>query len=67
MASAVTHRIDEELKEELEAFCDRHGLKQQAVVARAIAAWLEDAEDIELIESRRGGPWDEWDDVGDDL
>lgn len=59
----ITHRVDEKLKEKLEAFCERHGLKQQAVVQEAIASWLEDAEDLVLIESRRESPWVAWDDV----
>ncbi|MBW1810293.1 MAG: hypothetical protein JRJ87_19000 [Deltaproteobacteria bacterium] len=63
----LTHRIDEKLKAVLDAFCAKHGLKQQAVVADAIATWLEDAEDLALIEERRGGPWVEWSDVKDDL
>lgn len=63
----VTHRLDEELKRELEAFCERHGLKQQAVITEAIVTWLEDAEDAELIEERRHGPWVGWHDVRDDL
>jgi hypothetical protein len=65
--ATVTHRIADELKAELERFCEEHGLKQQAVVQEAIAAWLEDAQDAELIDERRGGPWTDWDDVKDDL
>lgn len=65
--AAITHRIDDGLKAELDRFCAEHGLKQQAVVSEAIAAWLEDAEDIALIERRRGGPWVEWSDVRDDV
>jgi len=65
--AAITHRIDDDLKLALERFCDAHGLKQQAVVAEAIAAWLEDAEDLALIEERRDGPWVAWSDVRDDL
>lgn len=61
--ASVTHRIDDELKEKLDAFCEAHGLKQQAVVAEALASWLEDAEDLALIESRRQGPWENWNDV----
>lgn len=63
----ITHRIDEELKAALDRFCEEHGLKQQAVVQQALAAWLEDAEDIALIEERRVGPWVDWSDVRDDL
>ncbi len=63
----VTHRIDEELKATLDKFCEEHGLKQQAVVQQALAAWLEDAEDIALMEERRSGPWVDWGDVRDDL
>ncbi len=59
----ITHRIDDELKELLDRFCDEHGLKAQAVVQEALAQWLEDAEDIELIEERRSGPWVEWEDA----
>jgi len=59
----ITHRIDDELKELLDRFCDEHGLKAQAVVQEALAHWLEDAEDIELIEERRSGPWVEWKDA----
>lgn len=65
--AAITHRIDDDLKAALDRFCDEHGLKQQAVVSAALAAWLEDAEDIALIEERRGGPWVAWSDVRDDL
>ena len=60
---AVTYRIDEKLKSELEQFCDAHGLKQQAVVQEALLAWLEDAKDLALIEERRDGPWVEWSDA----
>ncbi len=65
--AAITHRIDDDLKSELDRFCNDHGLKQQAVVSEAIAAWLEDAEDLAQIEERRDGPWVEWDDVRKDL
>ena len=65
--AAITHRIDDALKTELDRFCAEHGLKQQAVVAEAIATWLADAEDIALIEERRGGPWVAWSDARDDL
>ena len=61
--ATVTHRIDDELKNELDRFCEEHGLKQQAVVSEALASWLEDAEDLAEIEERRGGPWIEWTDV----
>jgi len=64
---AVTHRIDDQLKRELDAFCEAHGLKQQAVVQEALATWLEDANDAMLIDERREGPWVAWDDVRDDL
>ncbi len=63
----ITHRIDEKLKALLDRFCEEHGLKAQAVVQEAIAQWLEDAEDLELIEERRKGPWVDWDEVRDDL
>jgi predicted transcriptional regulator len=65
--AAITHRIDPKLKKQLDAFCEAHGLKAQAVVQEALAAWLEDAQDIALIEERRGGPWIEWDDAKTDL
>jgi predicted DNA-binding protein len=65
--ATITHRIDEKLKAALDRFCETHGLKQQAVISEAIAAWLEDAEDLALIEERRNGPWVEWSDVRDDL
>ncbi len=63
----MTHRIDDELKAALDEFCATHGLKQQAVVADAIATWLEDAQDLALIEHRRDGPWVDWEHVKDDL
>lgn len=63
----VTHRIDEDLKAQLDRYCEQHGLKAQAVVQEAIAEWLEDAEDIELIEERRKGPWIDWEDVKNTL
>ena len=53
----ITHRIDEELKQLLDRYCEEHGLKVQAVVQEAIAQWLEDSEDLALIEERRRGPW----------
>lgn len=65
--ATMTHRIDDKLKQSLDAFCEKHGLKQQAVVAEAIASWLEDAEDLALIEERRQGPWVEWQDVRSDV
>jgi predicted transcriptional regulator len=65
--ATITHRVDDELKAALDRFCEAHGLKQQAVIAEAIAAWLEDAEDLALIEERRTGPWVEWCDVRDEL
>ncbi len=69
MASMVTitHRIDEELKALLDRFCEEHGLKAQAVVQEALATWLEDAEDIELIEERRTGPWVDWEEIRDEV
>jgi predicted transcriptional regulator len=65
--AAITHRIEDDLKAALDRFCEEHGLKQQAVVSEALASWLEDAEDIALIEERRGGPWVAWSDVRDEL
>lgn len=60
---SATYRLDAKLKAQLDKFCEAHGLTQQAVVAEAIAAWLEDAYDIALIEERREGPWIDWDDA----
>ena len=59
----ITHRIDERLKERFDRYCEDHGLKAQAVIQEALAQWLEDAEDLELIEDRRQGPWVEWEEV----
>jgi predicted DNA-binding protein len=63
----ITHRIDEKLKELLDQYCEGHGLKVQAVVQEAIAQWLEDAEDLALIEERRKGPWVDWEEVRNDV
>ena len=63
----ISHRIDKELKTLLDRFCEEHGLKAQAVVQEALAQWLEDAEDIELVEERRAGPWLEWEEVKDEI
>jgi predicted DNA-binding protein len=63
----ITHRIDEELKAQLDRYCEEHGLKAQAVVQEAIAEWLEDAEDLELIEERRKGPWIDWEEIRDSI
>lgn len=63
----ITHRIDENLKELLDRYCEEHGLKVQAVVQEAIAQWLEDAEDLALIEARRKGPWVDWEEVRDEV
>ena len=63
----ITHRIRKELKELLDRYCEEHGLKAQAVVQEAIAQWLEDAEDIELIEQRRTGPWVDWEEVRNEI
>jgi predicted DNA-binding protein len=65
--ATITHRIDEELKELLDRYCEEHGLKAQAVVQEALAQWLEDAEDLALVEERRRGPWLEWKEVRDDI
>ncbi len=65
--TTITHRIDDELKAALDRFCEQHGMKQQAVVSEALATWLEDAEDLALLEERRNGPWVDWDDVRDGL
>lgn len=65
--AAITHRIDPKLKRRLDQFCEEHGLKAQAVLQAALAAWLEDAEDLALIEERKAGPWIAWDDVKKDL
>ncbi len=63
----MTHRMEEDLKEALDEFCEQHGLKQQAVMSEALASWLEDAEDLALIESRREGPFERWADVRDKI
>jgi len=63
----ITHRIDEDLKNKLDRYCEEHGLKAQAVVQEALAEWLEDAEDIELIEERRKGPWLDWEETKDSI
>lgn len=64
---AITHRIDKELKALLDDYCARHGLKVQAVVQEAIAEWLEDAADIEVMEERRRGPWVDWEEIKDKI
>ena len=48
-------------------YCEEHGLKAQAVVQEAIAQWLEDSEDLALIEQRRRSPWIEWKEVRDEV
>ena len=63
--ASITHRIDDDLKAELDKFCEEHGLKQQAVVQEALATWLEDAKDAALLDERRNGPWVDWADVRD--
>lgn len=63
----ITHRIDEELKAALDRYCKDHSLKAQAVVQEALAEWLEDAADIEVIEERRKGPWVDWEEIKDKL
>jgi len=64
---SITHRLDKKLKTALDAVCEKHGLKQQAVITDALAAWLEDAADLVLIEERRTGPWVAWADAKNDL
>jgi len=49
----LTSRIDPELLELLDAYVARSGMSKQAVMQMALASWLEDAEDLELIERRR--------------
>jgi len=61
----ITHRIDEDLKQLLERYCEEHGLKVQAVVQEAIAHWLGDSEDLALVEERRRGPRNAWEEVRD--
>jgi len=63
----ITHPIDDELKELLDRYCEEHGLKVQAVVQDSIAQWLEDAEDLALVEERRRGPWIAWEEVRDEI
>jgi predicted DNA-binding protein len=63
----ITHRIDPNLKGLLDRYCEEHGLKAQAVVQEAIAQWLEDAEDIELVEQRRKGPFIDWEEIKDSV
>jgi predicted transcriptional regulator len=63
----ITNRIDEKLKKALDKFCEEHGLKQQSVISEALASWLEDAQDLDLIVERRNGPWVNWEDVKDNL
>jgi predicted transcriptional regulator len=58
--ATVTYRIDDDLRAELGRFCEEHGLEYEAVVAEALASWLEDAEDRAQVEERRGGPRVEW-------
>lgn len=65
--ATLTHRIDASLKANLDRFCRRSGLKQQAVVQEALASWLEDAEDAALIDARSEGPWVAWEEVRDGL
>lgn len=49
----LSTRIDSGLMDELAAFLRRSGMKQQDVVQRALAVWLEDAEDLAILEERR--------------
>jgi predicted DNA-binding protein len=49
----LSTRIDVELKEVLDAYVRRSRISQQDVVQMALAAWLEDAEDLQFIEERR--------------
>ena len=65
--ATITHRIDPKLKSRLDRFCEKYGLKAQSAVQEALASWLEDAEDIALIEERRDGPWVEWNEIKKDL
>ena len=58
--ATIRSRIDDELKAALDRYRKEHGLKRQAVVSEALASWLEDADDLEEVEERRSGPWDEW-------
>ncbi len=67
MMVTITHRIEDELKELLDRYCEEHGLKVQAVVQEAIAQWLEDAEDLALVEERRRGPWIDWEEVRNEI
>ena len=50
----LTSRIDPELLDLLNAYVERSGMSKQAVIQVALASWLEDVEDLELIERRRG-------------
>mgnify|MGYP003564943093 CR=1 FL=1 len=38
-----------------------------AAAQEAIAQWLEDAEDLALVEERRRGPWIAWEDARDEI
>jgi predicted DNA-binding protein len=61
--------MPDELKQELDAYCERNGIKQQVVVCNMMRHWLEDAEDGEeadrVIES--GVEWVRWEDVRNSL
>jgi predicted DNA-binding protein len=59
----ITLPIEPELKSLLESHCEARGLKQQHVMNAALAAYLEDAEDLALVEERRAGPWVSWEDL----
>ena len=42
-------------------------LDSESRIQEAIAQWLEDAEDLALVEERRRGPWLEWKEVRDEI
>lgn len=64
----ITTRLDERLKERLDAFVARARVPQQDVVEMALVAWLEDAEDLMLIEERMAeGDFVDWEDAKQSL
>ena len=52
----VTFPNESELHRLLESHCEAGGLKEQNVMNAALAAYLEETEDLALVEQRRAAP-----------
>ena len=61
--TTVTVRLPSELKTAADEYVATRGMKFQAFMAHAVAAYLEDEFDHATVEERRGGPFVSWEEL----